>query len=305
MPRTMTQVRCPNCKAPVQAAIEQLIDVSEDPSAKARLLSGSLNAIRCPSCRYEGALASPLVYHDPAKELLLTYVSMELGLKKDHQERLLGQLINQAVNRLPPEQRKAYILQPQAMLTLQGMTERILAADAEVEPGPHGESDERHDTGSERERDRQVRSDAHRPRHPSRRLPGKDGPSGHTIPRRALGSPLRVEARDRPGRAPERGMRRAVRRELQGGGTRELHAQHAGMRADALHIRWRQPGIRHGQPDPRVEIRRQNLHQPAIQGAAKTRHHRAHRHHQAKARHDAGHGNRRRTGGLYHPVGSQ
>lgn len=129
MPRTMTQVRCPNCKAPVQAAIEQLIDVSEDPSAKARLLSGSLNMVRCPACRFEGALASPIVYHDPGKELLLTFVPMELGLKKDDQERLLGQLINQAVNRLPAEQRKAYLLQPQAMLTQQGMTERILAAD--------------------------------------------------------------------------------------------------------------------------------------------------------------------------------
>lgn len=129
MPRTMTQVRCPNCKSPVQAAIEQLIDVAEDPSAKARLLSGSLNMVRCPTCRYEGALATPLVYHDPAKELLLTYVPIELGLKKDDQERLLGQLTNQAVSRLPAEQRKAYLLQPQAMLTMQGLTERVLAAD--------------------------------------------------------------------------------------------------------------------------------------------------------------------------------
>lgn len=129
MPRAMTQVRCPNCKSPVQAALEQLIDVAEDPSAKARLLSGSLNMVRCPMCKYEGALATPLVYHDPAKELLLTFVPVELGLKKDDQERLLGQMINQVVNRLPPAQRKAYLLQPQAMLTMQGMIERILAAD--------------------------------------------------------------------------------------------------------------------------------------------------------------------------------
>jgi len=129
MPRAMTQVRCPNCKAPVQAALEQLIDVGEDPSAKARLLSGSLNMVRCPSCGFEGALATPLVYHDPAKELLLTYTPVELGLKKDDQERMLGQLINQAVNRLPPEKRKAYLLQPQAILTQQGLVERVLAAD--------------------------------------------------------------------------------------------------------------------------------------------------------------------------------
>jgi hypothetical protein len=42
---------------------------------------------------------------------------------------MLGQLINQVVNRLPPEKRKAYLLQPQAILTQQGLVERILAAD--------------------------------------------------------------------------------------------------------------------------------------------------------------------------------
>ena len=129
MPRAMTQVRCPNCKSPVQAALEQLVDVAEDPSAKARLLSGSINMVRCPTCKFEGALAAPLVYHDPSKELLLTYVPVELGLRKDDQERMLGQLINQVVNRLPPGQRKAYLLQPQAILTQQGLVERILAAD--------------------------------------------------------------------------------------------------------------------------------------------------------------------------------
>lgn len=129
MPRTVTQVRCPNCKAPIQAAIEQIIDVAEDPSAKARLLSGSLNMVRCPACGFEGALATPLVYHDASKELLLTFTPVELGLGKDDQERMLGQLINQVVNHLPLEKRKAYLLQPQAILTMQGLVQRILAAD--------------------------------------------------------------------------------------------------------------------------------------------------------------------------------
>ena len=129
MARSVTQIRCPNCGSPIQATIEQLIDVGTDPSAKARLLSGSLNLARCPTCRYEGQLATPLVYHDPAKELLLTYLPVEVGLKKDDQERLIGQLINQAVSGLPPERRKGYLFQPQAVLTVQGMIERILAAD--------------------------------------------------------------------------------------------------------------------------------------------------------------------------------
>ena len=129
MPATRTQIRCPKCGAPLQAAVEQLVDVTQDPAGKARLLSGSLNAIRCPACGYEGALATPLVYHDPAKELLLTYFPPEVGLPKNEQERVLGQLINQVVNRLPAERRKAYLLQPQTVLTMQGMVERVLQAD--------------------------------------------------------------------------------------------------------------------------------------------------------------------------------
>ncbi len=129
MPRHVTQIRCPNCGNPVQATVEQLVDVSQDPSAKARLLSGSLNLVRCPSCHYEGQLATPLVYHDASKELLMTFIPVEVGLKRDDQERLIGQLINQAISHLPAEQRKGYLFQPQAVLTVQGMLERILEAD--------------------------------------------------------------------------------------------------------------------------------------------------------------------------------
>jgi hypothetical protein len=103
--------------------------VGQDPSAKSRLLSGSLNLIRCPACGYEGQLATPLVYHDPSKELLLTYMPVELAIPKDEQERLIGRLINQAIDALPTEGRKGYLLQPQAVLTSQGLIERILAED--------------------------------------------------------------------------------------------------------------------------------------------------------------------------------
>jgi hypothetical protein len=105
------------------------VDVSQDPSAKSRLLSGSLNLVRCPVCSYEGQLATPLVYHDPSKDLLLTYIPVELNIPKDEQERVLGRLINKAIEALPPEDRKGYLLQPQAVLTTQGLIERVLAED--------------------------------------------------------------------------------------------------------------------------------------------------------------------------------
>src|SRR5574341_2217194 len=127
MPKT--RINCPNCRQPIVADIEQLFDVGEDPAAKQRLLSGTTNVVRCPHCGFQGNLATPLVYHDPDKELLLTFFPPEVNLPRDEQERLIGASINQVVNRLPQEKRKGYLLRPQAMLTLQGMIERILEAD--------------------------------------------------------------------------------------------------------------------------------------------------------------------------------
>jgi len=123
------RVNCPNCKQPIMADIQQLFDVAEDPSAKSKLLSGMSNFVQCQVCGYQGSLATPIVYHDPEKELLLTYLPAEIGLPRDDQERLLGGLINQAVNNLPAEQRKAYLFTPQANLTMQSLVERILEAD--------------------------------------------------------------------------------------------------------------------------------------------------------------------------------
>lgn len=124
MPRT--QVRCPNCRQPVTADIDQLFDVDADPSAKQRLISGAFNLINCPHCGYQGQISTPLVYHDSEKELLLTFFPPELGLPVNEQERALGGMINQVVNRLPQEKRKAYLLRPQTTLTLQGLVERVL-----------------------------------------------------------------------------------------------------------------------------------------------------------------------------------
>lgn len=127
MPQTTAS--CPRCRQPVIVEVDQLFDTTTDPQAKQRLLSGSVNQIHCPSCGYQGMLAAPLVYHDAEKELLLTYFPPELGLPVNEQERMIGPLINQVLNRLPPEKRKAYLLRPQTMLTVDTMIERILEAD--------------------------------------------------------------------------------------------------------------------------------------------------------------------------------
>jgi len=127
MPKT--RVNCPNCRQPVVAEVNQLFDAGVDPQAKQMLLTGAYNIIQCPSCNYQGNLATPLVYHDPEKELLLTYFPPELGLPVNEQERIIGPLITQVMNSLPQEKRKAYLLRPQTMLTMQTLVEKILEGD--------------------------------------------------------------------------------------------------------------------------------------------------------------------------------
>jgi hypothetical protein len=127
MPKML--INCPNCRKPITAEIEQLFDVNADPAAKQRLLSGTSNLIQCPTCGYTGVYPTLLVYHDPNKELLLTYSPSELGLPRNEQERMTGNLINQVIKNLPLEKRKGYLFNPQAAFTLQGMIERILEAD--------------------------------------------------------------------------------------------------------------------------------------------------------------------------------
>jgi hypothetical protein len=129
MVTSTSQTQCPNCKSPIQAQIQQLIDVGQDPGAKARLLSGSFNHIQCGVCGFDGTVAVPIVYHDPQHELLLTFVPIEASMPKNEQERIIGQMIKRASDQLPPEERKGYLFQPQTVLTMQGLVERVLEAE--------------------------------------------------------------------------------------------------------------------------------------------------------------------------------
>ncbi len=124
-----TQTMCPRCHQPVIVEMRQLFDLNTDPQAKQILLSGAYNLVQCQSCGYQGTVPSPIVYHDPEKDLLLTFFPPDLGMPVNEQERMIGPIINQVVNALPMEKRKAYILQPQTMLTFQSLVEKILEGD--------------------------------------------------------------------------------------------------------------------------------------------------------------------------------
>ena len=121
---------------PVVVTLEQLFDVTQDPSAKNRFLSGRFNFIDCPNCHYQGQAATPILYHDADKQLLMSFVPIELGLPQAEQERIIGKLMNEVVNKLPMEKRKGYLLNPKPAFTLQGLTKILPSASCHGKPFP-------------------------------------------------------------------------------------------------------------------------------------------------------------------------
>jgi len=129
IPALPIEIACPKCGAKYVAQVQSIIDVGQDPQLKAALLGGQLNAVTCPTCGALGAVSTPLLYHDPDKELLLLFVPPELNLPLPERERLTGNLVNALMSTLPAEKRRGYFLNPRVALTRQTLIEDILEAD--------------------------------------------------------------------------------------------------------------------------------------------------------------------------------
>ncbi len=118
-------IRCSSCGTPFNIPVYSILDVSETPQFKNLLLAGRLNTSPCPNCGTMNTVITPLLYHDPSKELLIAMVPMELNLNKDDQERLIGNMMK----RLPKGNFKGYMFNPRRAMTIQGMVNQILEAD--------------------------------------------------------------------------------------------------------------------------------------------------------------------------------
>jgi hypothetical protein len=93
---------------------------------KQMLLTGALNVVQCPACGTVTRVSTPFLYHDPEHEQFMVYVPMELSMAQQEQEKLIGQLVKRAMDQLPPEKRRGYMFQPQTILSLQTLMEKVL-----------------------------------------------------------------------------------------------------------------------------------------------------------------------------------
>ena len=120
------QISCPQCSSPVTANIIQVIDVDQHPQLKQMIIQGALNTAQCQNCGWSGQVASPLVYHDSAHDLLINFVPMELNIPYAEQEQLMGQMVRAVVDGIPQEKRRSYLLQPQQIMRWQTFIETVL-----------------------------------------------------------------------------------------------------------------------------------------------------------------------------------
>jgi len=127
-PQTVS-VACPSCRQNYTTQVYPVVDVTEAPELKDLLLSGTLNAGICPHCGMRVEIVSPFLYVDREKQLALVLMPQELGLDNARQQALIGDLTNRVLGALPPEQRKAYLLQPRMFFSRKSLVEAVLQAD--------------------------------------------------------------------------------------------------------------------------------------------------------------------------------
>jgi hypothetical protein len=125
----MVSVACPSCRQNYTTQVYPVVDVTEAPELKDLLLSGTLNAGICPHCGMRVEIVSPFLYVDREKQLALVLMPQELGLDNARQQALIGDLTNKVLGALPPEQRKAYLLQPRMFFSRRSLVEAVLQAD--------------------------------------------------------------------------------------------------------------------------------------------------------------------------------
>ena len=125
----MAAITCPNCRRQFTTPVHRIVDVSQDPTAKTRLLQGQINVAICPQCGASGTLSLPFLYHDPEKELLFVYSPPSTLMDNAQQQRIVGAAINTVMTSLPAEKRKGYLFQPRTFLSMETMLDEIIMAD--------------------------------------------------------------------------------------------------------------------------------------------------------------------------------
>jgi hypothetical protein len=123
-PPTGAQVQCPNCGTPYVVPIFTIIDLGVNPELGPAILGGQVNMAMCPQCGAGGPLGAPLMVHDPAHDFIGVYVP-PTGVDDVQRQRIIGDLTQTLMRKLPAEARRGYMLQPKEYFDWNRFVEKL------------------------------------------------------------------------------------------------------------------------------------------------------------------------------------
>lgn len=119
------QIRCPSCGNQYVAPVFSIIDLGINPELRGALLGGQINVAVCPNCGTGGALGAPLLVHDPEHQFLGVYMPAQGGADDLQRQRVIGDLTQALMRRIPTEARKGYMLTAQQYVDWQRFMEKL------------------------------------------------------------------------------------------------------------------------------------------------------------------------------------
>jgi hypothetical protein len=74
-------INCPKCQQEKSVTVWSSINSALDPQGRSRLFDGEINRFKCTKCSYESLIPTPLLYHDPERQIAAHYFPPE-SMKK-------------------------------------------------------------------------------------------------------------------------------------------------------------------------------------------------------------------------------
>lgn len=116
---------CPGCRTQLEADLWESVNVTVDPSLRARLFRRELNVVHCATCDARLVLPAPLLYHDIRLRFAVQYVPA----KALTDARQLGQFAPDGTIAFPPAVAQLavipYLLAPQVVFSIDEMIRYI------------------------------------------------------------------------------------------------------------------------------------------------------------------------------------
>ncbi|MYH62965.1 MAG: hypothetical protein F4148_14825, partial [Caldilineaceae bacterium SB0675_bin_29] len=124
-PPSGAQVTCPSCGAAYTAAVFTIVDLGANPELKGLVLAGQINTAVCNACGAGGPLSVPLMVHDPEHEFLGVVVPGQARLDDMQTQKMIGEMSQALMARLPSDQRKGYMFQAQQFFEWDSLIEKL------------------------------------------------------------------------------------------------------------------------------------------------------------------------------------